>query len=236
MLIRSCAALLALSLSSSVFAGAIYSYEVNSPSGSDNAGDIKNIQTTYDNNNEKFSWSYTIGKNSMGDYSDGFWLVVTDGENPKNDANEYAILYGDTDTNRLTAYEYSGQNNANSYSTPGNLLASFDNVFSVDTDLATMERTVSFDIDASDINDGNGVENPGMWKGLNFASKIGVWFHASTQTLIGYANKEITSFGYDKQGWHDVGNKTTTEVPEPGVFALLAIGMIGLRVARKRAA
>lgn len=238
MLIRSCTALLVMSLSSATFAGAIYSFDQKNPTGSDNAGDLKNVSTSYDSNTGLFNWSYTIGRNSAGDFSDGFWLVVTDGENPKQDANEYAILYGDTDSNKLTAYEYSGQNNANSFAAPGNLLASQSNAFSLYDNIAEDIRTISFSLSATDINANNGidsVESPGMWKGLNFAEKIGIWFHASTQTEVGYNGDRITSFDYDTQGWYDVGNKATS-VPEPAILSLLGFGLAAVGVARRRTA
>ena len=165
------AALLATFLSSSVFAGPVYEYSVNNPGGSTGAGDIKNVTTSYDVGGEIFTWSYTIGRDSAGNLSDGFWLVVTDEENPKNDANEYAILYGDVSGNQISAYEYSGLNNANSFITPGNLLDTFVGaISSSDDDKGTASvnddtRTIAFSIDVSTVNAGNAGTNPAIWDG-----------------------------------------------------------------------
>lgn len=228
---------LSFGLSATALAGPIYSFNIDTPPGSDKAGDIKNVSTSYNTNTEVFSWSHTIGKNAMGDLSDGFWLVVTDGENPKNDANEYAILYGDVNTGTVTAYEYSGARKDNSYNDPNILLGSYSGLNSIDN--ADMTRTISFSLDATDINANNGVQSvskPNMWKGLNFSEKVGIWFHPLTATNINYdSNNGITSLSYSKKGWYDTSNRSTTTVAvsEPQTVLLFAIGMLGLGVSRR---
>ena len=77
----------------------------------------------YDDVNESYSFKFT----DNGD-SDGFWLVVTDGDNPKGDGSSHAILYGDIENNRVTAYTYDGTNSANSYQN-GTLLGTYENAF-----------------------------------------------------------------------------------------------------------
>jgi hypothetical protein len=136
-MLRIIAALFTASLSASALAGPVYEYSIDTPSGSAGAGDIRNVTTSYDTGTEEFAWSYTIGRDSAGNFSDAFWLVVTDFENPKADANEYAILYGDVAGNKISAYDYSGLNNANSYITPGNILDSFVGLNVIDDDKGT---------------------------------------------------------------------------------------------------
>lgn len=220
---------LVVGFSANVHAGPVYGYDIDNPPGSDGGGDILNISTTYDTNTEVFNWSYTIKEKAPGVISDGFWLVISDGPNPKSHVNEYAILYGDLANNRVTAYEYSGQNNANSYNSPGVLLGSFGGLDAVDNG---SERTLSFSIDATGINN-HAIQD---WKGLFFGEQIGIWFHPSVGTNVSYyKDGGISSFSYAQggQGWYDTGYRQTYQVPEPSTLALLGIGMGALLMRRR---
>lgn len=226
----------------------LYTYDVTAPTGSHNAGKVTDIVTTFNTITEKFTWSHAINDKGNGGQSDGFWLVVTDGPNPKTHAGEYAILYGDADAGKVTAYEYSGLNNGNSWNNPGNFLGSWN--LNVARNSANTASTFSFNIDATTLNstytghcsdvtnncDNNGTEwNSTLWDGLAFGERMGYWFHPFINSSFSYnENGEITSFSQSQQGWYDKGNlRTTASVSEPATLALFGLAL-GLGFAARR--
>jgi len=193
--------------------------------------------------------TYTMKFNDDGS-KDGFWLVVSDGENPKANANEYAILYGDRAANRITAYNYDGKNNANSFKT-GDVLGTFDDVFS------TANGQTMFSLDVSGIN--GAFDNEG-WDGVGFGEQIGIWFHQSSDSQFAYnADGSIADYSFGGQMWLDTANDNAGQrtcgptdrrffcspnptaptntgggsVPAPGGLALILMGLAGFRLRRK---
>jgi hypothetical protein len=213
----------------------LYSYDIMNPPGSAAAGDVTNFSTTYDDVTSQLTLSSTIAK-SGGKIADGFWLVLSDGPNPKHQVNEYAILYGDAISGNLTSYVYSGQNNSNSWSNPGIFIESFTGGLSVD-DSVTDEVTFSFSIDASTI---NSFYNTPDWDGVSFGDEIGIWYHPAVFGGNGPSynlDGSLGSFPITSAGWYDTAYRDTTTVPEPGVFMLLISGLIGVfGVSRRRRA
>ncbi len=212
---------------------AYYTYSSDNPSGTNGGGDIKNISTSYSTTGI-FSWKYTIE-----DKNDGFWLVVSDGPNPKGTADQLAILYGDLNNNKLTAYRYSGQNNPNSYLTPGDFLQQWNNAFTT-VSYNPGEETTSFSIDVSGINSKYPAPD---WEGTRFGGKIGIWFHTTADSEFSYEKDQITDFDFEGHGWHDSRNKTTTEepldpneIPAPSALFLLGLGLLGMTYARRNKA
>ena len=193
-------------------------------------GRITSIVTTYDTNTEEFSWSYTTTDNN-----DGFWLVVSPYDNPKDSDGELAILYGDTANSRLTAYRYNGRNNNQSYSDPGVLLGAFEGAL-VTTPGAGGTQTVSFSIDATDIN----AALPDVDStGVAFGEHIGVWFHPVAGSNFSYGAptnpgdaRPITGFTTSSAGWVDNRRQLTRQVPEPALLYLVAIGLFAFSASR----
>lgn len=208
-----------------------YSYSIDNPAGSTGGGDIKNITTSYSTTSQIFSWEYTIDA-----INDGFWLVVSDGPNPKGIDDQLAILYGDLNNNLLTAYQYNGLNSSSSYSTPGILLQQWSNVFTTVNTGPGIETT-SFSIDVSGI---NSAINSSNWEGIQFGEQIGIWFHPSRGSNFTYNDdREITAFTRASAGWHDSSNQTTTEepvdpneIPSPNALLLMVLGLLSLAYAR----
>ena len=195
----------------------------------DVAGEVTNITTSYDTVSEEFTWIHTILDADDGSSSDGFWLVVNEGANPKGDVAQHAIFYGDADEGIVTAYEYNGENKADSYNTPGNLLGSFGLDYSYSDGVGTF----SFSLDASDI---NSAAISSEWTGVAFGSTIGYWLHPTLNATFGYNSEGgLTEFGVDNAGWFD-GGDIATSVSEPAGFALLGLGLAGLIAVRRRKA
>ena len=220
--------------SGAALAGPIYSYTDTSTGNetitqNNRGGAVTSITTSYDSGSQTFTWEYTVT-----DENDGFWLVVSPGPNPKGVREELAILYGDLGNNQLTAYEYSGNNDGRSYIPPNEtLLGTFNSL--TETDHADDTKTVSFSIDATDIN----AHFNGTGSGVAYAESLGVWFHPLTGSDFSYStvadangNFAISSFTQGTQGYYDTRDLVTT-VPEPGVLSLAGLGLFMFGLSRR---
>jgi len=138
------------------------------------------------------------------DNKDGFWLVVTDGGNPKGDGTSHAILYGDRQNDRITAYTYNGENSSDSF-TNGTLLGSYEGVFSSAgaSPIEGQGDLTMFTLDVSQINNALGPD----FEGVQIGEQAGIWFHQSEGTNFTYADDgSILDYVFDNQMWLDRGN------------------------------
>jgi len=205
------------------------SFEGVNPAG----GDVQSIQTTYNNTDQSLAWTYTVAPGANGSQNDGFWLVISDGPDPKFDEDEYAILFGDLDTGRLSAYVYNGRNQSDSWNDPGVLLEDFGaGAISVEAGApGSNEQVVSFEIDTTTINN---YSNSSGWDGVSFAESVGIWFHPTTGTSVTYdSNGALTSFRPRRAGWYDGNSIAVRQVPEPGILYLGALGLFAFGLSRK---
>lgn len=159
------------------------------------------VWNAYDSHNQTYAMKYRSDQGK-----DGFWLVVSDGDNPKGDGTSNAILYGDLENNRITAYTYNGENSSDSFSN-GTLLGTYDGVFSsggIHPEYG-YELTM-FNLDVSELNSAIG----GDFEGVQFGDEAGIWFHQSAGSDFTYgADGSITDYAFDSVMWLDRGNDAT---------------------------
>ncbi|MBZ0166886.1 MAG: PEP-CTERM sorting domain-containing protein, partial [Candidatus Omnitrophica bacterium] len=214
----------------------IFAYSDDNPIGHNAAGTFEEIAAQYDDQLQKFSWSasFSAGQDGNivnGNLPDGFWLVVSDGPNPKDNVDEYAILYADGINDKITSYVYDGQNNSNSYQT-SSFIKAYSNELSVT--VANGIKTFSFSLDVTDIN--NFLNTPD-WDGAQFADMVGIWFHPFVTGGNGPTYDDqwhLTSLPIEAQGWYDRENKYTHVVPEPATVLLFSSGLAGAAFRRRK--
>lgn len=206
-------------------------------------GKLSNLVTNYDPMTSMFDWNVTFSDGVAKD-TDGFWLVVSPGPNPKGHNYEFAIMYFDASVlanPTVSIYRYNGANAPDSFATPGDLLASSRQAGQTTIQNITASqngtgRTFGFKVNAAAINSAFAPPPPEAidWKGIQFGEKIGIWFHPVTglSTSYGATSNKLKTFSFQGSGWYDGENTTTRMIPGPAGTALLALG--GLVAIRRR--
>ena len=184
----------------------VYTYDVIEPNGSDAAGDIQQVWTSFNEATNEFSFKVAIDGNS-----EGFTLAVNDGPNPKGHADELALFYFDNSGKNpvVTAYNYDGENNLGSYQNE-HLVSSLNS----DSPFTSIEVTtdehgnsmLSFSLDATSIVEHS--DNPD-WTGVGFQDNIGVWLHPVDGLETTYdSDGFLESWNFDNQSFFDVANQS----------------------------
>lgn len=195
------------------------------------AGVLTDLQMRYDTVNSHFRFSADFKESSSGNLPDGFWLVVSDGPNPKKNVAQYAILYGDLKNDVITAYTYSGANNSNSWNNPGEFLQSYQSPFNIAQSPGKL--AYNFNINVADLN--NSMPGNPEWDGVEFDDKVGIWFHASVLEDVGYnPDGSLVAWNPGAKSWYDENFKRTSAVPEPATMALFGAGLAGAACVRRR--
>lgn len=227
-------------------------YEVNS-----NGGAIQTIVSTFDSNTKRLTFDVQFGPptGSGSLQTEGFWLVLNGGPNPKAQPGEYAIFYFDGrsfSSPKLTVYGYNGENNGSSWydgngSAAGTVApdlikgsssseaSSFIN--SISAGDSGGRRRFSFDIDATSIINRTPLypaPDGSPWFGTGYSNSLGIWMHSFQDFDASYystGKKGLKSgTAFDKGGYLD-GSFFPT-VPAPGSTTLLALG--GAALLRRR--
>jgi hypothetical protein len=263
-------------------------YQLDSESGYVNtryhnpaAGYVKNFSAMYsdESNVQRLKSSMTLldafpadvngaagegGVHTINGLADGIWMVLNNGGGPKHGSSgQFAILYGDANNGRLTAYEYDGNGDEWSINKADGLIQSFENAFSVDNSVDGA-RTFNFDIDVTGINS-HTPTTPNAegkaWEGVQFGEEIGIWFHPFISLTpptynddgtiadlgVGYSDVDFDQY----VGWFDTDESSVDgdvpflptepvvipDVPVPGAIWLFASALLGgLGLQRKRKA
>ncbi len=203
------------------------------------AGKVNTIKVSYDTTTQNYTFESLIKRNtSNGRLADGFWLVTSNGPDPKGIANQLPIFYFDASgsTPTLSAFNYNGQNAPNSWQNPGQQIAKYTGANVSKTNIDSNNRLFKFEIPGSVINSFVPPTNPGDWEGLAFAEKIGIWFHPVDDLTTNYlpGNGALCRWDYSAQSYVDGSNYSTEAVPEPATMLVLAAGVTALAKKRKR--
>lgn len=215
-------------------------------------GTINSIHAEYNDVTNRMVWKTNFGNNPDGKKTDGYWLVVSPGPNPKGNDGELAAIYfdrsggGSGNNPAATVYAYNGVNGDNSWKdgskasgtqTPDKILSSkltqnWINALTA-VDEANGTRTFTLDIDATAIRNHIPLYGgPDPWTGSSFGQKLGLWFHPVVGISSAYSNGYLSDWRYKDQGWFDGQNFTT--VPEPGTILALGAGIAALATRRRR--
>lgn len=221
--------------------GAFFQYQYNrnggAPAGPTAAGIIDTINTTYDPTAKRFTWDVTVG-DGVAKNTNGYWLVVSPGANPRTNAREYVIIFFDATSAqpkvslfgyRESAFAGNAVNPASGDFITSTLVAG-ENRIQAGVSNAGNARTFTLGVDAATI---NSFFPDADWKGIQFGPKLGTWFHNTINTTATYnGNQRLTRFAWSDWGFWDFNDLPTTLVPAPGTAALLAAG--GLVLTRRR--
>ena len=195
------------------------------------------IFTSYDDASGMLHWDVTNAVKDGEGPMDGYWLVINAGGNPKqSNVNELAIFYADISSadpadHRLWVYAYNGENNSQSWDTPG--------IFPGDSSSSLSSDGTGFTIDTALI---NGFSDPAIdpltWRGASFDGTVGIWFHPLWDLFTSTDDQgHLTQFAYQMQSWYDISSvpTNTPQVPLPSAFLLFCSGLIGLLSRKLRA-
>lgn len=221
------AALLASVLTASAGASATILYDYNRGAGifGGNSGlSYDSVNSTYNDTTQEFTFTVDYA----GAASDGGWLVVSPGANPKNSTDELGIAYFDAQSGDVWLYAYNGLNSNNSYESM-EFLDYFDDAYTTIDGIATLA------FDATDA-------NSALETGFAFGTQIGIWFHPSANLTVTGDEEGLENFHASQTGWLDTNydgncanpnNGCVTAVPEPGSALLLGLGFGAMALRRR---
>ena len=235
-----------LALTSAPVSAVTFTFDTNRAGGSVNAGTQTAFTTSFDDTTDLLTLSTTFQRNTdTNALADGGWLVLSEGDNPKSDALEYAIFYLDGNNNKVSAYNYDPVDRKHSWRNSEFLGETTLNVTNSGFESAGADpsvRTFDFAFDMAAINDRTDLGAD--WKGSRFGEKVGIWFHAVDGLSTDYdASGRLAAFDHGAESRFDTKALDTVSsnlgtitsdagpsqsVPEPttvvamGVFAAAA--------------
>jgi MYXO-CTERM domain-containing protein len=218
----------------------IFNWNRGDTTNSDNGGILRKVTNTYNTATDQFTFTARFD-NAV---TNGFWLAVSPGPNPKGHSGELALIYFDAENiaaPRATVYAYNGLNGDNSFqdgtSRPGVQTPDFIGALTNGiagtqmsvTNLAGGGRELSLSFDATFVQNHIPLDPTDRarneWTGVSFGNRYGIWFHPVRGLDAAYnAQGRLTQWSYQNQGWLDLDGRNT--IPTPGAAAALGLGML----------
>jgi T1SS-143 domain-containing protein len=210
-----------------LFKETTYTFTKDTPPGSDAGGDIKNVDTAFNENTGEFTFEMVIA-NPHGRITEGFTVALNNGPNPKGHGGELALFYFDASNGApvVSVYAYNGMNTQTSWKdgdaaggtqAPDQIASSLatDSPFTsitVTTD-ANGNQVYSFTMDATGVNNFNPTYGDASdWTGMAFDDALGIWLHPVADLATSYdADGYLTEWFPQAQGYYDTSNQTTTK-------------------------
>ena len=191
----------------------VYTYNVDHPGHNDAAGEIKNVNTSYNETTKEFAFQMTIDQKS-----DGFFVAINGGPNPKGHEAEMALIYFDASNPgdpKVSIYAYNGVNGSASWKDGSKESGTQDPdpiLNSIADGSVFSEISVTYDahgnevyslvMDATAIQDHVPALGPASdWTGVSFGDEIGMWLHPVTNLQTSYGSDGYLTEWAGKDGW-----------------------------------
>lgn len=173
---------------------------------SDGAGTLVLSEIRFNTNHLDFTWNARFEPNGTGDLPTGLWAVVGKGPEPIATADEFAILYGDVATGRVSAYVYDKSQGEDSWSTPGTFIRTFPNALTSSMVGGGLEWHLV--VNVADINAFPAA--PANWLGLYFDSTVGFWLAGLKGASFSFdGDGRITSLSFTDRTSYDRAGRTS---------------------------
>jgi|GEM_PF-1903532 len=210
-----------------LFKETTYTFTKDTPPGSDAGGDIKNVETTFNEDTGEFTFELVIA-NPYGRITEGFTVALNNGPNPKGHGGELALFYFDASNGApvVSVYAYNGMNTQTSWKdgdaasgiqSPDQIASSLAANSPFTSITATIDangnHVYSFSMDATGVNNFNpSYGDASDWTGMAFDDALGIWLHPSADIVTSYdANGYLTQWDTCATGYYDTSNETTTK-------------------------
>jgi hypothetical protein len=203
------ALLLPLTLCTTDAAAVVWSYrcpDMATCPVSDGAGTLVMSEIRFNVGHQDFTWNARFEPNGTGALPTGLWAVVGKGPEPVGTTDEFAILYGDVATGRVSAYVYDKSEGDNSWQTPATFIRTFPGALTSHMVGGGLEWQLI--VNVAEINSFPGA--PANWLGLYFDSTVGFWLAGLKDADFTWdADGRITALTFTDRTSYDRAGRTS---------------------------
>lgn len=163
----------------------------------------------------------------------GGWFVLSPGGDPRDTADQLAILYMDFDSGRISAYRYDGMLGTNGISSFRNedlFIGSFENA----VETSVEDGVLSFAISDFDVSSIQLASDAADYTGVAFGEEIGIWLHLAILREIAFGEDgRLEALRLGALASFDLPNGNALATPLPGAAVFVLTGLAGFAAARR---